>query len=139
MFCCLYVLNDRTKINHFEKEHCFESCKFWNGKCSVLDVRNERLTKHKYSWILEKRIKFTPPVASKSGKSFYESVICLIHPASSDLWIVRVLRDLEAKNVFYNAFCDGKSYELQTIEDLNKWLKDAASYDGREIIVHDFE
>ena len=115
-----------------------EYCK--DGKCQIAVHRTEKLTKNKYSWVLENYILFDEPRESKSGNTKYLSAISLIHPSQPDTWIVQCERHNKIEDNWYQVYRlyrDGDCIEFDDILSMNKWLR-RSRYDGRLFELEDF-
>jgi len=145
MFCYLYVFFDGTSIPVFEKEKCWDQCSYFkDNKCSIGVKRNEKLSpSSKYGWFLNDVIFFGDNFVSKSGNTKYLTAICLIHPASSDVWIVKCERlNKNSKNdcnFVYRIYRGHEGTEFEDLESLNHWIRKNFSYDGRKITEKDFQ
>lgn len=142
MFCHLFRLSERTGITLHTFEQCGPECKLYLGKqeCAMCDYKIENLTKDKYSWSIETKIYFDPPVKSKSGNTEYRGAICLIHPAHPDMWIVENARNTHENDIWvteYRMFFGTDTKDFVTLTDLNRFLK-KEGYSGRRLAEEDF-
>jgi hypothetical protein len=141
MFCHLYVMFDRTSLPLYEKERCFDECSFCkDGNCVIAIKKSEKLNSDRFGWIHEMVIEFNEPKQSKSGSTKYLSAISLIHPSTSDIWIVKCERLNKVSDEWYNVYRlyrSGDCIEFDDLDSLNKWMT-RQKFDGRKIEVEDF-
>jgi len=142
MFCHLFVLFDRTSLPLYEKEKCFDECEYCkDGDCGITIHRAEHLTSDKFGWIVNDVIIFDEPKQSKSGSTKYLSAICLIHPSSTDIWVLKCERLNKMKDnewyTVYRLYRSGDCVEFDDLDALNRWMR-RQKYDGRTLIEEDF-
>ena len=143
MFCYLYVMFDRTSLPLYEKEKCFDECEFCkDGECGITIRRAENLTSDKFGWIVDTVIVFNEAKISKSGSTRYLSSLCLIHPSTPDIWIMRCERLDKTKEeeewyTVYRLYKSGDCIEYDDLKSLNRWLRNQR-YDGRSLEEEDF-
>jgi len=133
---------DSTSLPLHEHEKCVDECGFCvDGKCNIHVKRYEKLNEAKYSWIIDRVITFEEPKTSKSGSTRYHSAMCVIHPSSQDIWILKCERldrtkDEEEWYTVYRLYDEGNCVEFDDMKALNKWLK-RHKYDGRKLTEED--
>ena len=141
MFCHLFIFSDNTSIPVYEEKQCFHSCRFFkDDKCSIVEKRNEKLiSTSKYGWVLNRVINFGDGFISKNGHTRYLKAILLVHPSSSDVWIVQCEKNLDKHPIIiYRGYVGHSSSELDNIDSVNLWLKKSLLYNGRKLIDEDF-
>ena len=141
MFCHLYRLFDRTTLALNEYEECNPECKLYieKNKCQIVEDINESLTKEKYNWLLETRIRFNPPRDSKSGNTRYVAAIFLIHPAHNDMCIMYHLKHNkdDSWDPGFKLYFNTEAKDFLNLAALNTYLK-KNGYSGRKLLITDF-
>ena len=135
MFCCLFLLNNKTGITGFEKESCFSECKYINKdtkKCGILDICEKPLTDNKYGWMIHYRIRFPDTFPGLLGT--IRTSLLIVHPSESDMWILKICKN---EKMVYKAYIDKKQIDFQNLTALNAYLTNRG-YDGRKLIDSDF-
>ena len=141
MFCPLYKLFDRTGISIHEFESCCKECKYSDPviKCKVSVVKNEKMSKEKFGWMIEDSILFDIPIESKSKNTRYVSIVSLVHPSESDIWVVYCLRYNKKDkdwSPLYRFYHNTDMKEFDTLMALNSYLK-KLGYNGRKLLESD--
>lgn len=141
MFCPLYKLFDRTGITIYEVKNCGPECKFLkDSKCLISIVKNEKMSKEKFGWMIEDSIFLETPIESKSKNTRFVSIISLIHPSESDVWVVYCLRHNKKDNDWtplYKFYHNNDMKEFDTLMAFNTYLK-KLGYNGRKLLESDF-
>lgn len=137
MICKMFEICDTTdvKIENFP-QICDPECRFFKqGKCTAVLNFEERLSKFKFGWMIEKRMSLHDLVPSKNGKTLYHSGIVLIHPSESTITIFRCLTS--DYNQLFIVCSDRSKMNVDSLDAVNEQLK-KFNYTGRLIAESDF-
>ncbi len=137
MICRMFEIGKTIDLKIAEFPNiCDPNCKYFkNNKCDAVHDTNTKLTKMKFSWMIEKIMNLGEMVPSKSGKVIYHSGLVLIHPSEPT---ITILRCWKSDYVLLYIVCSDKTkIHVDTLEEMNEQLK-KFNYDGREITVEDF-
>jgi len=128
-----------TGIDLSDFDVCSDTCEYYkDNSCGVSQDESIFLSKEKFGWRLNLKINFDEPVSSKSENTYYCSLIQLIHPTYSDLWISKGLKKDKETDI-YLLFFEGKHKDTyKSFETLNKFIKEKFHYKGRLLTDNDF-
>jgi hypothetical protein len=138
-------MDNNIKFDH--KNWKIHSCECKNIKCKQdkkcvhFKVVDKKLTNSMYGWTIFEVIDLNN--IEKLDKNLKindcDKILKLIHPAKNTIWIGRVKKTDQNLSTSYIIFCGGKIKTSDSIEEMNKKIKDDFGYDeGRNIIDGDF-
>ena len=139
MFCRLFEFESSTDVHLlYDYETCSDDCPSCiGGICQLSEQLNRKLGHGKFGWRISTRIVFPEPVATNRGGVKFLSIIQLIHPTSSDVWLCKGLKN-DGETDSYFVYFEGKKREsFHSIDTMNS-VVNGKYYEGRDLKESDF-
>lgn len=134
MICRIYefVNDNNLNVSVPSKSKDCEICK--DAECKICQNLDYSLSDESYGWTISRRL--TLPDKFKIS-CFKNSVIAikLIHPTFSTVWIAK---NIEDDITSYIVKVGRSKKKLDSIQELNYYLKKECKYDARNIKIEDF-
>lgn len=100
--------------------------------CVLCKDLNTKKTRHRYSWTVSRRLIFPEDYGDEVA------AIKFIHPTQPQFWIVKKIKD---GNFMFSLVADSPkdSFDAIHLAELNYQMKNRLDFDGKEIMIGDFE